>query len=351
MEFLGSYWLRRLLVEIPPLAAYEGQDTRTGMPVLVLVHPQGTPVEAPGVLRVLEVLEGAWVLEWPLGAVPLSAYLGVADPERLYAWASELAAILQGLKAKGLSYAVRPELTLVKGRRVWVAGAGLKALEGEPEGALLALVQALAGPRYGTLPWREALERGEGLPRDGARPSPQAPNPQPVALGEGPAGPGKALPVVVGGEGLGAGNPKEASQGSAPGTPIRKIRLEDAEHLPPSFLTDGPSRPRLGRRWVLGGLLLLGLAALWGFRGGWTRGGGPYPMEFRVDPPTVQAEVYLLEVPQGSRMQPGTLLLTAPGQAEFDVKGVYRVRIRVSGREPVDYLLEVPSPPLTIRVP
>ncbi len=73
-------------------------------------------------------------------------------------------------------------------------------------------------------------------------------------------------------------------------------------------------------------------------------------MEFRTDPPTERAEVFLLEVPEGSRMAPGRLLLTAPGRAEFDQKGVYRLRIRVAGRDPVDYLLEVPGPPLVIKV-
>lgn len=73
-------------------------------------------------------------------------------------------------------------------------------------------------------------------------------------------------------------------------------------------------------------------------------------MEFRTEPPTERAEVVLLEVPQGSRMVPGKVLLVAPGRAEFDQKGVYRLRIRVPGRDPVDYLLEVPGPPLTIKV-
>jgi len=73
-------------------------------------------------------------------------------------------------------------------------------------------------------------------------------------------------------------------------------------------------------------------------------------MEFRTDPPTERAEVILLEVPEGSRMVPGQTLLTAPGRAEFDREGVYRLRIRVAGRDPVDYLLEVPGPPLTIKV-
>ncbi len=44
-------------------------------------------------------------------------------------------------------------------------------------------------------------------------------------------------------------------------------------------------------------------------------------------------------------MAPGRVLLTAPGRVEFDQRGVYRLRIRVPGRDPVDYLLEVPGPP------
>jgi hypothetical protein len=72
-------------------------------------------------------------------------------------------------------------------------------------------------------------------------------------------------------------------------------------------------------------------------------------MEFRTDPPTARAEVILLEVPEGSRMAPGQSF-TVPGRVEFDQKGVYRLRIRVPGRDPVDYLLEVPGPPLTIKV-
>ena len=83
MELLGSYWLRRALARLASLTVYEGQDTRTGMPVMVLVGAKGEPVEAEGSLKVLDRLEDALVLEWPLGAVPLSQYAGVADPDRL----------------------------------------------------------------------------------------------------------------------------------------------------------------------------------------------------------------------------------------------------------------------------
>ena len=87
-------------------------------------------------------------------------------------------------------------------------------------------------------------------------------------------------------------------------------------------------------------LLLLGAAGaymgLFRPQGGAAR---DYPMEFRTDPPTEKALVYVLG-----------LLLEAPGRVRFPVPGVYRLRIQVPGREPVDYLLEVPGPPLTIKV-
>ncbi len=88
MEVLGHYWLRRILARIGTLTAYEGQDTRTGMPVLILKGAEGRPLEGEGLLALLETLpqERAWVLEWPLGAVPMVQYLGVADPERLAHW-------------------------------------------------------------------------------------------------------------------------------------------------------------------------------------------------------------------------------------------------------------------------
>ena len=63
MELLGSYWLRRALARLASLTVYEGQDTRTGMPVMVLVGAKGEPVEAEGSLKVLDRLEDALVLD------------------------------------------------------------------------------------------------------------------------------------------------------------------------------------------------------------------------------------------------------------------------------------------------
>ncbi len=369
---MGTYWLRRILARIASTIAFEGQDTRTGMPVMVLKGAQGVPVAAEGVLPLLEEIPEAWVLEWPIGAVPLSQYLGVADLERLEHWLKEMARILAALKAQGVSHAPIPELCLVKGKRVWLAGVGLKALSGEPEKALAALARALAGERYPEFRLKELLEGVEAgkepLQALFSEASPQAPAgpeggaAQESPLEEPPAQPkeepprpsasGRKVlsvdPVPGEAQGLEAKTSEAPrSAGTTPSRP-RVIRIEEPEE--PSFAVVEPPRQR--RRGLLVGLLgavvLLALT-LFLLRPSAPSGGG-YVMEFRTDPPTERAEVLLLEVPEGSKMAPGQLLLTAPGRAEFDQKGVYRLRIRVAGRDPVDYLLEVPGPPLVIKV-
>lgn len=375
MEVLGNYWLRRILVRIASVVVYEGQDTHTGMPVMVLKGAQGVPALGEGVLPFLEETPEAWVLEWPIGAVPLSQYLGVADLERLEHWVREMARILASLKAQGVSHAPIPELCLVKGKRVWLAGVGLKELSGEPEKALAALARALAGERYPEFPLRETLERIEakedplevlfsepahahGVQETEAL-TPETPGQEDRPLQDAsskpeeeprlPSASRKVLsvdPVPEASNGQEVSPTKETTppEGKTPSRP-RVIRIEE-----PSFTVVEPPRPR--RRTLLLGLLgavvLLGLALL--FLRPSSPSGGGYVMEFRTDPPTERAEVFLLEVPEGSRMAPGRLLLTAPGRAEFDQKGVYRLRIRVAGRDPVDYLLEVPGPPLVIKV-
>ncbi len=375
MEVLGNYWLRRILARIASTIAFEGQDTRTGMPVMVLKGAQGVPVAAEGVLPLLEETPEAWVLEWPIGAVPLSQYLGVADLERLEQWLRGMARILAALKAQGVSHAPIPELCLVKGKRVWLAGVGLKELSGEPEKALVVLARSLAGERYPEFGLRELLEGieagkeplealfseaspqvpgspGQGDTAQDARPldEPSArPEEEPIRP---PSSGRKVLSVdpVPGTDDQGVAlRPSEASlsEGKTPSRP-RVIRIEEPEE--PPFTVVEPPRPKrraflLG---LLGGLFLLGLT-LFLLRPSYPSTTG-YVMEFRTEPPTERAEVYLLEVPEGSRMASGQLLLTAPGRAEFDQKGVYRLRIRVAGRNPVDYLLEVPGPPLVIKV-
>lgn len=357
MEVLGPYWLRRILARIATITVYEGQDTRTGMPVMVLKGAQGSPVVQEGVLPLLEATPEAWVLEWPLGAVPLAQYLGVADLERLQHWVLEMARLLQALEAQGVRHAPLPELCLVKGKRVWLAGVGLPDLSGEPAKALAALARALAGERWAEFPLREGLEaaeRGEKPLRElWETPAPPAAEASPEPLGEAPAEPlpeappngaRKRLPVEPVPEPQGEAAPQGEGVPSRP----RVIRIEEREE--PSFPVVEPPRPSPARRGVLLGVLLaLVLLATFLL---WPRPAsqGGYVMEFRTDPPTERVEVILLEVPEGSKMVPGQTLLTAPGRAEFDQKGVYRLRIRVAGRDPVDYLLEVPGPPLTIKV-
>ena len=77
MELLGSYWLRRALARLASLTVYEGQDTRTGMPVMVLVGAKGEPVEAEGSLKVLDRLEA------PRGRRPIDLRRRVG---RLHVW-------------------------------------------------------------------------------------------------------------------------------------------------------------------------------------------------------------------------------------------------------------------------
>ncbi|WP_117237139.1 hypothetical protein [Thermus sediminis] len=372
MEVLGPYWLRRILARIGPISVYEGQDTRTGMPVMVLKGAEGKPVTMEGVLPLLESLPEGWVLEWPLGAVPLSQYLGMADPDRLEGWVKELARILVVLRERGVEFAPLPEICLVKGRRLWLAGVGLEALKGSPEKALASLAKALAAD-WQVFALREALEvleggearledlfrkaplvaaadasegsrGGEPSPSpEEAQPSQEASHPEPAP----PHSPVKRLLVEP------VEEPPEPSPPSPGGerTPSRPrvIRIEERDE--PPFPVVEPPRPRGSRRALLLLLLLLGLLGLLGLflrpRPALAQG---YLMEFRTDPPTEQAEVVLLEVPPGSEMIPGQVLLTAPGRAEFDQQGIYRLRIRVPGRDPVDYLLEVPGPPLTIKV-
>jgi hypothetical protein len=359
--------LRRILARISGITVYEGQEAHTGMPVMILKGAQGEPVKGEGVLALLETLPEAWVLEWPLGAVPLSQYLGVAEESRLRGWLEALARTLLALKARGVAFAPVPELCLVKGKRLWLGGVGAKGLEGDPEKALVALARDLAAdweafPLRGRL---EALERGEArledllapeargeAPKEAPEP-PEKPeearkevSPEPLEPEEPPKPPPKRLVVEPVAEVVPAPSspPEEAEK--TPSRP-RVIRIEERDE--PPFPVVEPSRPQ-NRRPLLALLLLLALLGLLGLflRPRPTLAQG-YAMEFRTDPPTARAEVILLEVPEGSRMAPGQSF-AVPGRVEFDQKGVYRLRIRVPGRDPVDYLMEVPGPPLTIKV-
>jgi hypothetical protein len=67
-------------------------------------------------------------------------------------------------------------------------------------------------------------------------------------------------------------------------------------------------------------------------------------VEFRLNPPGPTASIEVLEVPQGSKLPLNTILAQVPGRVEFDKTGVYRIRVRVQGRAPVESIIEVPNP-------
>ncbi len=329
METLGPYWLRRILFQSDALTLYEAQDTRTGLPVLFLRNAHGTPLESDGVAPLLERVPEGWVLEWPRGAVPLVSYLGVADPDRILAWGEEMLRLLALLKAQGVDYAPRPELVLVKGRRVWLLGVGAEAFKGDGVEALKALLRALAGPREEVLKQVEALFARPWEVSEAPKEPQRLPEKPQVEVVEEPS------------------LPPPPPEPDLPASRPRVIRIEERED-PPFEPLSPPPRGR-GRLWLLGGLLallLLGAVLLWPK----AKAEGPYPVEFRLDPPGATAELFLLEAPSGSKMTKGSFLGRAPGRVEFDQKGVYRLRIRVAGRNPVDYLLQVPSPPVTIKL-
>ena len=341
MEALGHYWLRRILFQLDSLVLYEAQDTRTGLPVLFLRNAEGTPFQAEGVVPVLEVLPEGWVLEWPQGAVSLSVYLGVADPKRLLVWGRKMGRLLALLKEKGVEYAPRPELVLVKGRRVWFVGVGVEALQGDGEAALRALLQALAGAR------EEVLGAIETLFAPSETPGVQGPEEDPEGS---PAKP--LVEVVEEAKGAPASPPEPLLGVPLRGNPVppsrpRVIRIEERDE--PPFEPLSPPSPRR-RLWLLGVLFLLLLCGSFFLLRPKERAEGPYRVEFRMEPPDAVAELFLLEAPKGSEMAKGSALGRAPGWVAFDQKGVYRIRIRVAGRDPVDYLLEVPSPPVTIKL-
>jgi hypothetical protein len=97
--------------------------------------------------------------------------------------------------------------------------------------------------------------------------------------------------------------------------------------------------------WLIPLLLLLGGTGLW------LRSRVPsstqatvYPVEFRLQPPGPSASLVIIETPEGSKMPLNTEVAQLPGQVEFDKPGIYRIRVRVQGRMPVESLIEVPNP-------
>ncbi|WP_337870151.1 hypothetical protein [Meiothermus sp.] len=130
-------------------------------------------------------------------------------------------------------------------------------------------------------------------------------------------------------------------------TPPRRIRIE--ERLEPPFEVVEPShtsrRSLLLWLWIIPLLLLAGGIGLWlRSRNQATVETTVYPVEFRLQPPGSRASIVVLEIPEGSKMPLGIEIAEVPGKVDFDQPGVYRIRVRVQGRAPVESLIEVPNP-------
>ncbi len=127
----------------------------------------------------------------------------------------------------------------------------------------------------------------------------------------------------------------------------RRIRIE--ERLEPPFeVLEPPSQSRRAALlwlWLIPLLLLLAGAGLWiRSRNASFGQATAYPVEFRLQPPGPSASLVILEIPEGSKMPLNTEVAQLPGRVDFDKPGVYRIRVRVQGRVPVESLIEVPNP-------
>jgi len=166
--------------------------------------------------------------------------------------------------------------------------------------------------------------------------SEEAKQAQPEAVPEKPAV-SKSLNVQV----------NEPSLPTPTATPPRRIRIE--ERLEPPFeVLEPPSQSRravLLWLWPVALLLLLAGAGLWiRSRNASSAQATAYPVEFRLQPPGPSASLVILEIPEGSKMPLNTEVAQLPGRVDFDKPGVYRIRVRVQGRVPVESLIEVPNP-------
>lgn len=105
------------------------------------------------------------------------------------------------------------------------------------------------------------------------------------------------------------------------------------------------------RRAVALWIWLIPLVLLLAGLGWWVRSRTPsstpvtvYPVEFRLQPPGPGASLIILEAPEGSQMPLNIEVAQLPGRVDFDRPGIYRIRVRVQGRVPVESLIEVPNP-------
>jgi len=386
MESLGHYLLREriALPGVGAVEAFEGQDVRTGIDVLVF-RPISEPpptLSIPHSLSWIDQEEDAWIAEIPVGAVQAAWLAGRVDVARLTQWCKQLLLVLNRAQESKLPIGyIIPELVWARGSRVWLGGVGVPSPEQTWDFAgLLKTIKVLAGEAYPALPWCKALEdyvSGQleyaelmaqlDAPVPGQA-SPPRPSPDLGLAGAGgyqeaPAdrpGSEAPLPQAEPGEARPEAPPdkkptiskslrvqiNEPPTPAPTATPPRRIRIEERLEPPFEVLEPPPSR-RATTLW----LWLIPLVLLAGGVGLWLRARTSassqvvvYPVEFRLQPPGPSASLVILEVPEGSKLPLNAEVALLPGRVEFDKPGIYRIRVRVQGRAPVESLIEVPNP-------
>jgi len=393
MESLGHYLLRERIV-LPgggPVEVYEGQDARTGLDVLVFrpLLEQPPKLSIPHALSWIDRAEDAWIAEIPVGAVRATWLAGRLDVARLTRWCRQLLALLHQAQEGNVPVGwIVPELVWARGSQVWLGGVGVSNPAHRWDfWGLLNTLKVLAGEVYPALPWRAALEEyvegrlgyADLVPqleplalREPQDPSSPASEPQPnqrerwvqaegevrgdfseqegvsssledslMLRGEAKQMPekpslSKSLSIQV----------NEPSPAATSFTPPRRIRIEERLEPPFEVIEPPPQNQRaLLWLWLIPLFLLLAGVGLWiRSRGTLVEQPTVYPVEFRLQPPGPSASLVILEIPEGSKMPLNTEVAQLPGRVDFDKPGVYRIRVRVQGRVPVESLIEVPNP-------
>ena len=385
VEQLGPYVLHEDTTGSSRLPrVFNGQDSRTGIPVLVYPDQQGPlPPSLVGCLPWIEAIEGAWVAEQPMGAVVSSSLAGGVEQLRLTYWARCLVQALQGLEEDGLVHgALSPERIWVKGTRAWIEGMGLPQTEPvKPDRpAVLEVLQTWAAHTWPTLSWAREIEEWAAGRLDSAmvvesltallpnsktqiriptvRPATQAELDPPVAPSASPVERVIVPAPVPAAPELPAWGPPETGPADEPGfsaadqtPPPRRIRIEDTGQ--PSFPVYEPSAAAVSRRsvptwwWVIA-LVVIGLAVgvWWGFSRPAQMAVGASVVRFEVFPEGTQAKLVVLEAPQKSSLadRAGEVFAEIPGPVTFDTPGQYLLSVRAANREPQEFALTVPKP-------
>lgn len=391
VEPLGPYaLLEDETVQTHTPRVYRGQDTRTGIPVLVYPEQPGPlPPSLLGCLPWIEAMDGSWVAELPMGAVP-GHTLGVPiESQRLTFWARCLVQAVQNLEEDGLIHgALTPDRIWTKGNRVWIEGMGLPP-QSDPLSdrlGVLHILQHWADRTWAALPWATEAEDWATRSRPSEalidaltallptsktqirvptlRPAapgevdgvPTAPVPPPVMAVEAvPSSvtetPVSAPEIPVWGPAELRTVPESTDPESADVPMVRRIRIEDSGM--PSFpIYEPPSRRALTRlpwTWIVVAMLLVaGIGAGFWWRNAQSSPGavGASVVRFEVFPEGSQAKLVVVEAPPGSSLADriGEVFAEIPGPVTFDSPGQYLLSVRSANREPQEFALTVPKP-------